>query len=403
MNVMTNVQRLAVAQRPAVNKNFEPSFELRNVYCYLVENICIVLSLVLFIPNQAKAEATASENQQGISGDFWWSQPYPKPFDASRLRHQPSFISVKGKDFVDQAGKPIVFQGVSIADPDRLESLGHWNRELFGVVASWGANVVRLPVHPVAYRKRGKKAYFKLLDQAVHWANELSLYLIIDWHSMGNLETEMFQHPMYETTLTETFAFWRSIAFRYKGISTVAFYELFNEPTRSNGTLGQIDWKTWKKMMEELISIIYAHDDKVIPLVAGFNWAYELEEVARDPIEQEGIGYVSHPYPQKAERPYDPNWDKAFGYVAEKYPLIITEMGYMKADEPGAHRPAIDDGSYGPLVTDYLAKKGASWVAWCFDPEWSPTLIKDWNFTPTMSGAHFRKIMLQRDKADPQP
>ena len=33
-----------------------------------------------------------------------------------------------------------------------------------------------------------------LLDQAVDWANELGLYLILDWHSIGNLKEEKFQH-----------------------------------------------------------------------------------------------------------------------------------------------------------------------------------------------------------------
>ena len=58
--------------------------------------------------------------------------------------------------------------------------------------------------------------------------------------------------------------------------------------------------------------------------------------------------------------------------------------------------PVIDNGAYGPEITDYLAKKGASWVAWCFDPEWGPMLIKDWDFTPTESGEYFRKVMLER-------
>jgi hypothetical protein len=82
--------------------------------------------------------------------------------------------------------------------------------------------------------------------------------------------------------------------------------------------------------------------------------------------------------------------------VTQKHPLVATEIGYMKAGLPGAHVPVLDDGSYGAEITDYLAKKGASWVAWCFDPEWSPQLIKDWSFTPTESGEHFRKVMLER-------
>ncbi len=243
---------------------------------------------------------------------------YPERFDASGLKEALGFAGVKGKDFVDGSGAPIVFQVVGVADPDLLERNGHWNRNPFAAMVSWGANVVRLPAHPAAYRGRGKEACLALHDQAVVWANEHRLYIIIDWHSIGNLATEMFQHPMYETTRKETYDFWRSVAFRYEGVSTIAFYELLKEPTRRNGTRGDVSWQRWKEMMEELTSILYAHDQRVVPLGAGFNWAYEPKHVATDPIEREGVGYVSHPDPQKTTRPYDARWDETFGCLAAK-------------------------------------------------------------------------------------
>src|SRR5690606_5106433 len=66
----------------------------------------------------------------------------------------------------------------------------------------------------------------------------------------------------------------------------------------------------------------------------------------------------------------------------------------MPAEAPGAHVPVKDDGSYGKRITDYLDKKGASWTAWCFEPDWPPQLISDWNYTPTASGEHFKSVML---------
>jgi hypothetical protein len=324
----------------------------------------------------------------------WWDEPYATPFDGSKLTRELSFIHVKGNHFENDAGKTVVFQGVNISDPDKLEQMGHFNRRHFEVISEWGANVVRIPIHPTAWRRRGPAGYFELLDQVVHWANELSMYVIVDWHSMGNLRSELFQHPMYDTTLPETLEFWRTIAFRYKGVSTVAFYELFNEPTVRNGTLGNISWEQWKAINEEAISIIHAHDKRAIPLVAGFSWAYDLTPVRKAPIAREGIAYVAHPYPQKTTAPYEQNWEKDWGFVADKYPLMATEIGYMGEKDPGAHRPAIDDGSYGPRITSYLGAKGASWTAWCFDPDWPPQLVRDWSYTPTPAGEHFRKAML---------
>jgi endoglucanase len=327
-----------------------------------------------------------------------WDAPYPERFDAGLIHKPLGLIRVDGNRFIDASGAPVVFQGVNISDPDKLEQNGHWNRHHFEVIREWGANVVRIPVHPAAWRARGKQSYLSLLDQAVVWATELDLYLIIDWHSIGNLVTGLFQHPMYDTTQQETLEFWRSIAFRYKGVPTLAFYELFNEPTLQNGRLGMASWDQWKALNEEMISIIYAHEKQAIPLVAGFDWAYDLGPIAAQPVAREGIAYVSHPYPQKTHAPFEQNWDKSFGFAKQKYPLFITEIGYMRADTPGAHEPVKDDGTYGQRMTDYLAAKGASWTAWCFDPDWPPQLISDWNYTPTEAGAHFRDVMLARSK-----
>jgi len=255
---------------------------------------------------------------------------------------------------------------------------------------------VRIPVHPVAWRGRGKVEYLRLLDEAVVWANELELYLMIDWHSIGNLVTGLFQDPIYDTTVQETLEFWRTIAARYREIPTVAFYELLNEPTTYRGQLGKASWAEWKRLNEEMIRIIYAHDRQVIPLVAGFNWAYSLEQVADSPIEAEGIGYVSHPYPQKVEPPYREKWERDFGYVADRYPVFVTEFGFAPADERGAHIPVISDEEYGEEVLAYFAAKGISWAAWCFDPDWSPHLIFDWEYTVSRSGAFFKKALGER-------
>lgn len=346
------------------------------------------------------APAAAAPAAPGAPAENWWDEAYPERFDATRLPKRLDALRVDGSRFVDSAGQTLILQGVNISDPDKLEKNGRYNRRHFEVIQEWGANVVRVPVHPTAWRSRGKQEYLELLDRAVIWATELDLYLIIDWHSIGNLVTELFQHPMYDTTRRETFDFWRSVAFRYRDVPTVAFYELFNEPTERRGLLGRAPWGAWKAMNEEIVSIIAAHDARQIPLVAGFDYAYDLGPIAQQPIERQGIGYVSHPYPGKAKAQYELGWDKAFGFAAKQYPLFITEMGYMAQGDPGAHSPAIDDdGTYGKRMTDYLAKLGASWTAWCFDPDWPPQLISDWSYTPTPSGEHFRQVMLARRAA----
>lgn len=308
-----------------------------------------------------------------------------------------SQVTVAGNKFMANS-KAIVFRGLDASDPDKLAKEGHWNREYFEAIKSWGANIVRFPVHPTAWRTRGKTNYIKLLDEGVQWATELGLYVNIDWHSIGNLRTEMYQSMMYETTRKETYEFWRTMSSHYKGNATVAFFELFNEPTVMNGQLGICTWQDWKQMNEEMILIIRANGSKAIPLVAGFNWAYELTPVASDPVNAEGIAYVSHPYPMKRPKPWEPKWTEDWGFAAKKYPVMLTEIGFCGADERGAHVPVISDESYGDAITKYCNDNGISYSVWVFDPQWAPMLFSDWNFTPTRQGRYFKQALQKGGK-----
>lgn len=361
-----------------------------------------VAALLALLPLAATAYEPKAQMPADVAAGEWWNVPHAQPFDATQLKRKQREIRVQGNRLVDDSGQTVILRGVNIADPDKLVKQGKWSKAHFEAAKSFGANHIRLPVHPIAWRSRGAKGYLKLIDQAVVWANELDLHLIVDWHSMGNVTQELYFHPMYVTNKQETREFWRTIAARYAGLATIAVYELFNEPTINSGKLGEMDWQAWKAFNEELISIIHAHDKNIVVLVAGFNWAYDLSQVARHPIAREGVAYAIHPYPQKSPGPYPQTWEAAWGYLSDTYPLIATEIGWMGADEKGAHRPVIDDGRYGPLITDYFARKGISFTVWCFDPDWPPQMISDWNYTPTGQGRFFREFMLKQAQADAQ-
>lgn len=302
-------------------------------------------------------------------------------------------IQVEGNKFVDEQGETVIFRGLNTSDPDRLESIGMWNDDYFQEMANWGSNVVRFPVHPRAWRERGEENYLELLDQGIELAKKYNLYVIIDWHSIGNLRQRMFQHEMYETTLEETYEFWRKIAFRYRDEPIVAFYELYNEPTVTGDDFGDMTWEQWKVILENITEVIRAYDDKTIVLVSGFNWAYDLTPIKEDPLELPNLAYVSHPYPQKREQPWEEKWEQDWGFVADSYPVILTEIGFCLEDEPGAHIPVISTVDYAEAITKYCEEKGISWVAWVFDTEWSPMMISDWDFSPTTQGQFFKEYL----------
>ena len=305
----------------------------------------------------------------------------------------PEWISIEGNSFVNESGETVVFQGVNIRDPHNLEEEGHWTRSHFREASAWGASVIRLPVHPPSWRTRGEEGYLALIDQAVEWARELELYLILDWHSIGNLKMERFQHEMYITSIEETTSFWNTVSKHYADEPVVLMYELYNEPTISGENFGTMSWEEWKSINEDLIRVIRQNHPASIIGVAGFNWAYDLTPVKDAPINASGIVYISHPYPQKREAPWEEQWEADWGYVAENYPVFLTEVGFALPEEEGAHIPVKGDETYGKALVDFTKERGISWVVWCFDPDWSPYMFTDWDYTPTRQGIFFKEVM----------
>lgn len=317
----------------------------------------------------------------------WWTVQFPGKPQKNENANLLSLIKVKGNRFVNSNGDTVLFRGLAIADPDKLENEGQWSKELFRRVKDMGATLVRIPVHPVAWRQRTPEKYLELLDQAVDWCTEMGMYVIIDWHSIGNLKAGLFQDPMYITSLTETFDFWRIIARHFSGHNTVAFYEIFNEPTLYFGQLGSMTWDEWRKINEDVIKLIRAFDKETIPLVAGFDWAYDLTPLNYDPVNAEGIGYVSHPYPHKRSQPWVPKWEEDFGFAAGKYPVFATEFGFTLGKSTMA-----DNGEYGKTIIKYLEERGISWAWWVFDPAWEPKMFESWNdHTLTDNGKFFKE------------
>jgi endoglucanase len=342
----------------------------------------ILSFLLTFLSISIPSLAQTISTKHSTSGHNWDAdKEMGEPADTLGANVLP-LIHVAGNRFVNSKGDTIVFHGIAVADPDNLEQRGVWNKGLFVEAKKLGAMIVRIPVHPAAWRDRTPAKYLRLLDQAVKWCTEESLYIDIDWHSIGNLEQGLYQNTVYNTDLQETFNFWATIASRYRGHHTVAFYELFNEPTNDFGKLGNVSWEQWKKINEDLIRLIRAYNNQGVPLVTGFDWAYDLTPVREEPIDAEDIGYSVHPYPHKRTPPYEPKWDEDFGFVAAKYPLVATELGFTLQDWES-------NLEYGKTIMKYFAEKKISWIWWILDPLWQPALLRSWNGFKLNEGGEF--------------
>ena len=57
----------------------------------------------------------------------------------------------------------------------------------------------------------------------------------------------------------------------------------------------------------------------------------------------------------------------------------------------------ISTDDYGKHITEYLESKGISFTVWCFDPPWAPTLLSDWDYTPTTQGRFFKSYLQDKE------
>ena len=129
--------------------------------------LCLFIYLAATYP---MSTLNAQQEKEKTNYYDWANTP-----DVNKPAHNPnakklSLIRVVGNKFVNARGDTILFRGVAIADPDKLDQQGRWNRETFVRVKEYGAMIVRIPVHPAAWRMRTPTKYLQLLDQAVDGA-----------------------------------------------------------------------------------------------------------------------------------------------------------------------------------------------------------------------------------------
>jgi hypothetical protein len=319
----------------------------------------------------------------------------------------PRRFHVEGNAFVDQFGQKMIFRGM--ASPDSVlmsactppntcgdPNMPAFNENYYQVMASWGANIIRVPIVPFTLHNYGLDATLKVLDQTIAWAGENHMYVIIDFQSVGWFPDNWYPNEGGDTTVEEWTGFWEAISSRYADTDVVAFYELFNEPAFSWETHTypfDQEWLTWKGLVETLTNnTIRPNDPDKIILVGGLLSSFDLSYVADAPIEDisSNVAYSEHPYPSWVEQNMGIDWDPAYGNLSSQYPVFATEYSYESPDTNINGVPRHE------AVIDYLEAHQISWIAWTFATTWPPCLLTDYQtFKPSESGAFFRSRLLK--------
>ncbi len=254
-------------------------------------------------------------------------------------------LRVENGSLVDQEGEPYQMHGVSTHGlawfPEYVseESFRTFRNE-------WDADVIRLAMYSDeygGYSNGGDQEKLKeLIDKGVEYASKLGMYVIIDWHVLGEGDPNIHKE--------DAIAFFSEMSEKYADYGNV-IYEICNEPN------GGVSWKDVKKYAEEVIPVIRDNDPYGLILVGTPQWSQLIGDAAADPIQgYDNIMYTLHFYAATHKEDLRGNLEKA---LKDGVPVFVSECSICDASGNGG----IDDKSARAWV-ELMDRYDVSYVAW---------------------------------------
>ena len=165
---------------------------------------------------------------------------------------------------------------------------GRYTFEDFQNIQSLGCDVIRLPInlHAMTNGAPGYQLdplFLEFLDQAVDWAEELGIYLILDNHTFDPaVGTDPNIGPILESV-------WTQMARHYRDRSQYVIYEVLNEPH-------DISDQQWNAIQMSVVDAIRTEDQEHFIVIgpAGWNSFHNLDDMPVYP--QQKLIYTFHFY-----------------------------------------------------------------------------------------------------------
>jgi len=302
-----------------------------------------------------------------------------------------SALEVRGAHFIDQ-GQILRLKGIAMGDVGDLPADENPYPE---IAKEWGANTVRLSVHPGYWRDDTVGALARL-TRHVEWARAAGLYVIIDYHAIGwpdgyvqkfFVASDTETTDWYDTRMSLALDFWRAIASTFKDDDIL--FELWNEPVSSNDEDVKGDGARWQALTpfwRQLTHLIRGQGNSNVILAAGSNWAFDLTGMMEHPLNDPNTAYVWHVYPRGDLA----QWETTLETLAEAKPVIVTEWGF----EPGSkeHWAGTAKGFGEPFAALMEANK-LSYTGWCWNVDYGPSLRNSDGRSLTPWGAFLKRYL----------
>ncbi|MHB1037581.1 MAG: glycoside hydrolase family 5 protein [Pirellulales bacterium] len=332
----------------------------------------------------------------------------------------PLPLKVVGTKVLNSRDEPVRLRGVNTASLERTSNgEGRILATVKTAIRDWKVNHIRLPLSQDRWfgkapeQKDEGKAYRALVKEVVDTCASQGVYIILDlhWSDAGEWGKNIGQHSMPDEN---SLAFWKDLAPVYANHPAV-IYDLYNEPH-------DVTWDVWLNGgqvtdrpnnrragpprtfeavgMQKLLDTVRAAGAKNVVIAGGLDWAYDFSGILdgrqlKDPSGN-GVIYANHAYNNKGHSV--DVWIARMEKASAKLPVIVSEFGGSGGPNRRSRRGSPQAGPTGDdwllHVMQALEDHGWSWTAWDLHPSAGPTLISDWNYTPSPDFGVFVKQAL---------
>jgi len=314
-------------------------------------------------------------------------------------------LKVVGNQLVDATGKSILLHGVDRSGTEF--ACVQTNNQMFNgpndqnsitAMKTWNINAVRIPLNEDCWLGINGLSpavsgpnYQTAVANFVNLFLSNGIYVILDLHWTASGTTRAIGQVAMPN-VDHSIPFWQSVAAYFKGNNSIIF-DLFNEPYPNSGTWNDDSaWACWKggrgnctglnfvaAGMQDLVDAVRSVGATNIVMLGGLAWsnsfAQWLTYVPEDPINQIAGSWHSYNFNYCNNQNC---WQQYVLPVAQKYPIIIGEMGENDCQH-----------SYIDSLMGWSDQQKISYLGWTWN-NWNcssgPSLIVDYSGTPTGFG-----------------
>ena len=325
----------------------------------------------------------------------------------------PPGLAVSGSQLVDGSGAPLRIAGVNRSGTEYACAQG-WgvfdgptDDASISAITSWGVNAVRVPlnedcwlgINGVNPAYSGANYQSAIRDYVSRLqAHGLDVILDLHWGAPG---TQLALGQEQAPDADHAVAFWSSVAAQYRGVGGIAF-DLFNEPHDISwscwldGCTTQAGWQATG--MQQLVNAVRATGATQPVIAEGLNWGGDLSGwLANEPTDPAGQLVAGWHIYNFSGCNTTSCWDSTVAPVAKRVPVVATEFGENDCA-----------GGFLNTLLPWADSHRIGYAAWAWNTAscgGGPSLISDYNGTPTAFGAAYKSYIASSSGAanPPQP